>query len=230
MPSTAPEAAVQDFRLAFRALRATPVVTAVAILSLALGIGANTAIFSLVNSLLLRALPVVAPQRLVIVTTAEAVSRRIQWRWNYSVWDEIRRRPTLFDGTFAWAPNRFNLASEGPAQLVDGLWASGSFFATLGVRAAVGRVLTETDDARGGGPDGPVAVLSDDFAKRRFGEVTAAIGRSLTLDKVAFTVVGVTAPEFFGVEIGRTFDVVVPAPSLCCADVKATSTAGATAG
>jgi len=201
---------MQDLRLAIRALRATPVVSVVAVLSLALGIGANTAIFSLVNSLLMRGLPVVAPQRLVVVTTATAASRRTQWWWNYPVWDEVRRRPALFDGAVAWVPNRFNLASGGPAEFVDGLWASGSFFSTLGVRAISGRVFTEADDARGGGPDGVVAVVGTDFATRRFGDASAAIGRILTLDGVAFTIVGVTPPEFFGLEIGHRFDVVVP--------------------
>src|SRR5882672_4618650 len=201
---------MQDLRLAIRALRATPVVSVVAVVSLALGIGANTAIFSLVNSLLMRGLPVVAPQRLVVVTTATAASRRTQWSWNYPVWDEVRRRPALFDGAVAWVPNRFNLASGGPAEFVDGLWASGSFFSTLGVRAVAGRMFTEADDVRGGGPDGVVAVVSSDFAKRRFGDGRAAIGRILTLDKVAFTIVGITPPEFFGPEIGHRFDVVVP--------------------
>jgi putative ABC transport system permease protein len=199
---------LQDFRLAIRALRATPVVTIVAVLSLALGIGANTAIFSLVNSLLMRALPVVAPQRLVVVTTATAAGRGTPSWWSYPVWEEIRSRPTLFGGAVAWAPNRFNLASGGPAEFVDGLWVSGSFFSTLGVRPVAGRVFTEADDARGGGPDG--AVVSYDFSKRRFGDAGMAVGRMLTLDKVAFTIVGVTPPEFFGPEIGHRFDVVTP--------------------
>ena len=158
---------MQDLRLAVRSLRATPIVTAVAILSLALGIGANTAIFSLVNSLLMRPLPVAAPQRLVMLTTVASVARNGHWGWSYPVWDEIRRRPELFDGAVAWTPNRFNLAPGGPAQLVDGLWASGSFFSTLGVRAAAGRLFTESDDARGGGPPGAVVVVSSAFANQR---------------------------------------------------------------
>jgi putative ABC transport system permease protein len=201
---------MQDLRLAVRSLRATPIVTAVAILSLALGIGANTAIFSLVNSLLMRPLPVIAPQRLVMLTTVASVARNGHWGWSYPVWDEIRRRPELFDGAVAWTPNRFNLAPGGPAQLVDGLWASGSFFSTLGIRAAAGRLFTESDDARGGGPAGAVVVVSSAFANQHFGDATAAIGRVLTLDRVAFTVVGVTSPDFFGPEVGRTFDVIAP--------------------
>jgi putative ABC transport system permease protein len=201
---------MSDFRFAVRALTATPVATAIAVLSLALGIGANTAIFSLVNSLLLRELPVAAPQRLVLVTTAAAVGRGLQWGWSYPVWDELRRRPALFDASCAWAPNRFNLAAGGPAQPIDGIWVSGSFFAALGVRAVAGRTFTDADDRRGGGPDGAVAVLSNAFAARRFGDPTRATGRTLTLDKVAFTIIGVAPVGFFGPEIGRAVDVYVP--------------------
>jgi len=200
---------MHDVRLAIRALRSTPVVAVVAVLSLALGIGANTTAFALANSLLLRALPVAAPDRLVVIDSLTTAGQRMD-HFNYPVWKEVRRRPFLFEGALAWAPNRFNLASGGPAQWVDGLWASGSFFSTLGVNAAAGRVLTEADDRSGGGPDGPVAVIGDRFARRHFGGVRAAVGRTLLLDKVPFTVVGVTSPEFFGAEVGRTFDVIVP--------------------
>jgi putative ABC transport system permease protein len=201
---------MHDFRHAVRALRAAPVVTGAAVLSLALGIGANTAIFSIVNSLVLRALPVVAPDQLALVTSVATVSRGQHREWNYPVWDEIRRRPELFDGAVAWSPNRFNLAPGGPAELVDGVWVNGSFFSALGVRAAVGRTFSDADDVQGGGLNGAVAVLSDEFAKRRFGRARAAIGRSIALDKVPFTIVGVTPPGFFGLDTGRTFDVAVP--------------------
>ena len=199
---------MQDLRLAVRALRATPVVTAVATLSLALGIGANTAIFSLLNSLLLRSLPVTAPQSLVTISSAG--SHGLKWAWNYPVWDQIRQRTELFDGALAWYPNRFNLASGGETQFVDGLWANGSFFSTLGVPALVGRTFSDADDTRGGGPDGAVAVISYGFWQRRFGGAADAIGRMLALDNVPFKVVGVTPPQFFGPEVGHTFDVIVP--------------------
>src|SRR5436309_4842865 len=121
---------MHDVRLAVRALVATPIVSVVAALSLALGIGANTAIFSLVNSLLLRSLPVSAPDRLFIVSTARS---RNAWSWSYAVWDQIRRRPELFDGSIAWFQTRFDLASGGQTRFVDGTWASGSYFSMLGV-------------------------------------------------------------------------------------------------
>jgi len=190
-----------DVRLAVRQLRASPLVSAVAILSLALGIGANTAIFSIVNSLLLRPLPVRQPQQLVTLT---------QGGWTNPIWEQIRDRTGLFDSSFAWSATRFNLASAGEAEFVNGIWASGSLFETLGVGAILGRTLTTSDDRRGGGPDGPVAVISYDFWQGRFGGAADVVGRTLTIERVPFTVVGVTPPDFFGPEVGRTFEIAVP--------------------
>jgi MacB-like periplasmic core domain len=140
---------MHDLRLALRALSAAPIVTAVAVVSLALGIGVNTAIFSLVNSVMLRPLPVAAPDRLFILSSEG--SHGLQWAWNYSVWEQIRARPELFDGVAAWGRSRFNLAQGGETHFVDGLFANGSFFSTLGVPAALGRTFTDADDVRGGG-------------------------------------------------------------------------------
>jgi putative ABC transport system permease protein len=196
----------RDVRLACRALRATPVVTAVAVTSLALGIGANTAIFSVINSLLLRTLPVRDPGSLVLITDNSTHVRV----WSYAVWILIGQRPELFERSAAWSFTRFNLASGGETQFVDGLWASGSFFDTLGVPALVGRTFSEVDDRLGGGPDGPVVMISTGFWQRRFGGSPDVIGRSLALDDVRFTIMGVTPPDFFGPEVGHTFDVIVP--------------------
>src|SRR5262249_15228834 len=154
---------MDDLRLAVRGLLAAPVVTATVILSLALGIGANLAIFAIVNGLLLRTLPVPEPDRLARITTVTAVSRHLSWGWNYPVFEALNRRPDLFDGLAAWAPNQFNLAAGGPARFVDGLWVNGAFFDTLGVRAFAGRTMSDRDDVRGGGADGPVAVVSVAF-------------------------------------------------------------------
>jgi putative ABC transport system permease protein len=197
----------QDVRLAVRTLFANQIVSVVAVLSLALGIGANTAIFSLVNSLVLRALPVRDPARLVLITDGVPTRLRV---WSYAVWHEIHQRRELFDSTAAWSFTRFNLASGGETQLVDGLWASGSFFETLGVPAVLGRTFSEADDRRGGGPDGPVTVISYGYWQRQFGGAADVIGRTLRLDSLPFTIVGVTPPDFFGADVGRTFDVVVP--------------------
>jgi putative ABC transport system permease protein len=161
---------LHDVRLAVRQLRASPLVSAVAILSLALGIGANTAIFSIVNSLLLRSLPVRQPQQLVTLT---------QGSWTNPIWEQIRDRHELFESAFAWSATRFNLASGGEAEFVDGIWASGGMFEALGVGAILGRTFTASDDRRGSGPDGPVAVISYDFWQRRFGaQPTSSAGRS----------------------------------------------------
>src|SRR5262249_49924045 len=155
---------MHDLRLAFRALRATPIVTAVALLSLALGIGANTAIFSLVNGLVLRNLPVREPSRLVLVTEGTMTRPRA---WSFPVWEQMRRRPDLCERTAAWSFTRFNLAPGSETAFVDGLWASGSFFDTLGVPAMLGRTFAEMDDRPGGGSNGPVAVISYAFWQRR---------------------------------------------------------------
>ena len=116
---------MSDIFLALRALRSTPILSIVAVLSLTLGIGANTAIFAIVDTLLLRTLPVKDPGRLVML--AEATSNG-QQSWTYPIWQQIHQRPQLFESAFAWSATRFNLAAGGKAELVDGLWASGGFF------------------------------------------------------------------------------------------------------
>ena len=207
---------MQDLRVAIRVLRAAPIVTGIAILSLALGIGANTAIFSLVNSLLLRTLPVPEPERLVIMTTDASAGRRNTDAWNYGLWEEIRRRaPQMFDGAVAWSAtgtqDRLNLSTAGgEVQPVDSAYVSGDFFTTLGVPALLGRTFTSADDVRGGGPDGPAAVISYGMWQRRFGGDANVIGTSIVIERIPFTIIGVTPPEFFGAEVGRTFDVALP--------------------
>jgi putative ABC transport system permease protein len=200
----------QDLRLAIRSLRATRIVSAIAILSLGLGIGANTAIFSLVNSLILRTLPVVQPQRLVTLSSGTTVDQWGSQQFSYAIWEEIQRRAALFDGAFTWAGAQFNLSQAGETQPVAGFVASGDFFATLGVPALLGRTFTTADDVRGGGPAGPVAVISYGFWQRRFGGSANVIGTPLVIGTTPYTIVGVTPPEFFGVEVGQAFDIAVP--------------------
>jgi putative ABC transport system permease protein len=201
-----PERLIQDVRYGYRALRRTPIVSAVAILSLALGIGANTAIFSVLHTLLLRSLPVDAPGQLVLL--GNETGRRPHW--TNPIWEQVRDRSELFDGAFAVSSTRFNLALRGESEFIDGLWASGKMFDVLGVPAILGRTFTEQDDRPGGGPDGPVAVISYGFWQERFGGAADVIGRSLTVERVLYTIVGVTPPQFFGVDVGRTFDVALP--------------------
>jgi putative ABC transport system permease protein len=197
---------MSDFRDGVRALRATPIVTAVAIVSLALGIGANTAIFSLINALMLRSLPVKDPHRLVQVMAGGRGTS-----WTNPLWEQIRQRDKqLFDGAFAYSTPRFNLAAGGETQFVNGVMASGEYFDVLGVRPILGRTFGPADDARGGGPEGPVAVISYNFWLRHFGGSADAIGKPVALDRVQFTVIGVTPPAFTGIDQGNSFDVAVP--------------------
>jgi putative ABC transport system permease protein len=198
-----------DFRDAFRALRATPVVSLVAILSLALGIGANTAIFSIVNALMLRTLPVKAPQQLVQVMTGPA-----RTSWSNPLWEQLRDRDRqLFAGAFAYSTPRFNLAPGGEVKPASGVMASGEFFDVLGVPAILGRTFTPADDVKGGGKDGPVAVISYGFWQRQYAGSADVIGKPIALDRIPFTIIGVTGPEFTGVDQGQSYDVAVPLAS-----------------
>jgi predicted permease len=197
---------MQDLHLAVRSLRATPVVTTVAVLSLALGIGANTAIFSIVDGLFLRALPVRDPRTLVGIS--DTATRGIQY-WDYRVWTEVHNRHQLFDGTAALASARLTLTTEGQTEALNGIWASGSYFEILGVPAWLGRTFTDDDDRIGGGR-GPVMVVSYSFWQRHFGGDRNAVGRFLILNGTPVTILGVTPPDFFGTEIGRSLDVMLP--------------------
>jgi putative ABC transport system permease protein len=203
---------MSDVRQAFRSLRASPVVSAVAVVSLALGIGANTAIFSVVNSLLLRPLPVADPERLVTVSSGFAITHGFKAGagMNYEMWTRLRDRIGMFDGGFAWAPARVDLSQGGELQPADALFASGGFFSTLGVPAMLGRTFTATDDVRGGGRDGLVAVIGYGLWQRRYAGAANVIGATLPVDGTACTIIGVMPPGFFGVEVGQPFDVVLP--------------------
>jgi predicted permease len=200
-----------DLRLAVRALRASPIVSIAVVLSLALGIGANTALFSLVDGLLLRSLPVDAPDRLVTISTDSAVKIGFNAGigWNAPMFEALRERAQAFDGVAAWTVQPLDLAQSGERQPIQALIATGGLFSTLGVRAAAGRLFTGADDVRGGGPDGPVAVISHDFWQRRFGGAPVA-GTTLSIERVPFRIVGVTPRGFSGLEVGKSFDVALP--------------------
>ena len=192
----------QDLRYGLRLLRQSPAFTLVAVASLALGIGANSAIFALVDDVLLKSLPVRDPHRLVLLDEGS---------WTNPIWEQIRdRQPEFSDGAAAWADVRFDLSRGGATEYVEGMWTSGGLFEVLGVPAIIGRTFTAADDRRGGGPDGPVAVISYRFWQQRFGADAGVIGRTLTLDRVPFTIIGVTPPAFLGPSSGRSFDVAVP--------------------
>ena len=192
-------------RDALRALRSTPIVTAVAILSLALGIGANTAIFSLLNTILLRSLPVRDPERLAVLMLGPD-----RTSWTNPLWEQLRAHPDVFDGACAWGGTQFNLARGGETQFVNGIMTSGRFFDVLGVPAVLGRTFTDDDDRRGGGSAGPVAVISYAFWQQHFGGAADVIGKPLSVETVPFTIIGVTPPSFSGPTIGIRYDVAIP--------------------
>jgi predicted permease len=204
----------QDLRYAARLLRLEPGFFTVAILCLALGIGANTAIFHLLDAVRLRALPVANPQELVEVEigpnqhccSGNFSSRRSNF--TYALWDQLRTHQQAFSSLFAWSAHRFNTAAGGEVRYVEGLYASGDFFKTLGVVPALGRVLSSADDRPGCGAPG--AVLGYSYWQREYGDQPSAIGRKILLDGKPLDIVGVAQAGFFGVEVGRSFDVAIP--------------------
>jgi putative ABC transport system permease protein len=194
-----------DVTYALRWLRRSPGFAAAAILSLALGIGANTAIFSVIDSLMLRTLPVRQPDRLVQFLPGNGHTT-----WTYPMWAAIRANGNRFGGVLAWSSDRFDLSSGGAVEPANGLRVSGRFFDVLGLRPTLGRGFTPDDDARGGGREGSVAVISYAFWQRHFGGAVEAIGRTLSINRVPFTIVGVTPRDFTGPDIGVSYDVAVP--------------------
>jgi predicted permease len=203
---------LRDLRHAVRLLRRSPVFTAVAVCSLAVGIGANAAIFQLIDLVQLRRLPIVHPQELAEVRVNGVknfgVSDGFTSEITYPLWEQIRDHHQAFTGVFAWG--RFQpLAGRGAeAQRVRALWATGDFFSVLGVAPERGRLLAASDDWRGCGAG--AVVVSHAFWQRYFGGQDSAIGSRLPILDQSFTVVGVTPASFTGLEVGRTFDVVVP--------------------
>lgn len=202
---------LRDLRFALRLMRQTPVVSLVAMLSLALGIGANVAIFSLVNALMLKTLPIHHPEQLVILNQpATDAGRQMSTSFTNPQWEYLRDHQNFLAGVAAQGGARFDLNAGGEARPVTGVFVSGRFFEVLGVTPIAGRALTADDDQRAGGVDGPVAVLSYGFWQREYGGDRGVVGRGIYLDGHAFTVVGVAPPDFYGLEVGRTFDVAVP--------------------
>ncbi len=208
---------VKDLRFALRQLRLNPVFTLVSVLSLALGIGANTAIFQLIEAVRLRMLPVEKPQDLAYLDFAKG-SKRSGWystrsaRFTYPQWEQIRTRQNAFSETMAWSATRFNLAQGGEPRYAAGLYVSSDFFSVLGVPAMMGRTFTPQDGRPGCGSPG--AVIGYGFWQREFGGRADAVGRTVRLDGRPLTILGVTPPDFFGVEVGYRYDVAVP----MCAD------------
>ncbi|HSL21709.1 MAG TPA: ABC transporter permease [Vicinamibacterales bacterium] len=204
----------KDLRYAARLLRLNPGYTLVAVLSLTLGIGANTAIFQLLDAVRLRTLPVSHPEELVEVRIAPNQAGRTgqfsgrRPMLTSPLWEQIEQRQQALSEVFAWGATIFDLSSGGESRTAEGLWVSGGYFDALDVTPLAGRLIGHADDVRG--CPAPPAVISAAFWQREYGGAAGAIGRTIRLDGILFEIAGVTPPGFFGVEVGRSFDVALP--------------------
>src|SRR5262252_7997662 len=188
----------QDFGVAFRTLSKAPAFTAAAVLSIALGIGANTAIFTLIDAVMWRMLPVKDPAGLWIAGDG----------MTYQQYRAVRdHQPAAEIG--AYSPARLNVNVDGAFEpTIDGQLVSGGYFSLLGVNPVIGRAISVEDDRV---PNGhPVAMISYGYWKRRFGLTPSILGRSISISGTPFTIIGVTPPEFFGVDVGTAPDLFVP--------------------
>ncbi|HKN76503.1 MAG TPA: ABC transporter permease [Candidatus Acidoferrum sp.] len=218
------ESLLLDLRFALRMLRKSPGFTAVAVLTLALGIGANTAAFSLIDAVMLRMLPVSRPDELLQLKRQDpryagggpaSFSNLLSFLWDGGaspsfsnpLWEQVRDQQNVFSGVFAWSNNRFDLARGGTVQPAEGSFVSGDFFTTLGLRPAAGRLIAGSDDHRG---CPPVAVLSYGFWQGHYGGASSAVGSTLSLYDHPFKIIGVAPPGFNGMDVGRESEVFVP--------------------
>src|SRR5215831_775944 len=200
----------QDVWYAFRTLLKNRGFTAVAVGSLALGIGANTAIFSLIDTLLIRLLPVRNPNELVILAMpGSGPKARPATSFSYPMYEEIRDGNTSFAGvtaTFGVGSNPVTV--EGQQDRVVLSWVSGTYFSVLGVESVIGRLFSAEEDHGVG--NHPVAVISHGYWQRRFGQDARVLGKTIVRDQKTFTIIGVAPPEFFGTEVGESVDVWLP--------------------
>jgi predicted permease len=215
------ESFLKDAAYGIRALLRSPGLTIVALLSLALGIGANTAIFSLLNAVLLRSLPVKDPSQLVLLGTASSSGIGTSFfdteLFSYPFFSQLRQKNAVFSdvaAVFSMSSDvhgmLFNSSgqSSGDDEIIHAQLASGNYFQVLGVQPEMGRTLVDSDDASEG--DHPVAVISQSFWKRRLNSDPNAVNRKVKLASTVFTIVGVAPPEFFGTKVGESPDIWVP--------------------
>ncbi len=199
------EQLLQDIRYGLRTLGRSPAFALAAVLSLALGIGANTAIFSVLNAVLLKALPVHEPARLVqIEQTYKGDAFNF---FSYPTYLHLRDSSPVFSSLFAWSIRQMNASFGTEVEPVQGMFATGNYYSGLGVPALIGRTISPADDGPGAVP---VAVLSYNSWLTRYGGDPGVIGRTITLERVPMTVIGVTPSWFFGTEVSRSFEVAVP--------------------
>jgi len=201
------ESLLQDLRFGARMLVKNPGFTLIAVLTLALGIGANTAIFSVVDRLLLRMLPVNEPERLVNLIGRDEKGRQ-DTNFSYPIYKDYRDQNDVFDGLLAYSETAMNLSDGGVPERVMGVLVSGNYFDVLGVTPALGRAFLPEEDRTPGAH--PVAVVSYGLWRRRFGADPRLVGRTIKLNMRSFTVIGVAPAEFRGVRRGMSPDVYVP--------------------
>jgi predicted permease len=204
----------QDLRYGFRTLIKNPGFTAVAVLTLALGLGANTAIFSLTDQILLRLLPVEKPDELVVLRSPGPKQGRV-WSdgdsdtsFSYPLYKELRDKNNVFAGLLARFAVPLSVASDGQTERANGELVSGNYFEVLGVRPVLGRVFTDDDDRTPG--TSPVVVLSHGYWTRRFGASPEVLNKTLVVNGTGMTVVGVARAGFNGVQVGQLPDMFIP--------------------
>ncbi|MFL6212372.1 MAG: ABC transporter permease [Blastocatellia bacterium] len=204
----------QDIRYGFRTLMKNPGFTAVAVMTLALGLGANTAIFSLTDQILLRRLPVEKPDELTVLRSPGPKSGHT-WSdgdgaasFSYPLYKELRDKNNVFSGLLARYVVPLSVASEGQTERANGELVSGNYFDVLGVRPALGRVFTDDDDRAPGAS--PIVVLSHGYWSRRFGASPDVLNKTVTVNGTPMTVVGVARAGFNGVQVGQLPDVFIP--------------------
>ena len=206
------EQLAQDARYALRTFGKNPGFAAVAILSIALGVGANAALFQVVNAVRLQALPVEDADGLVEIRLADMDGARGSFEtWHpavtHPIWEAIEARQQGFSGIFAWGSDSFNLADGGEMRMARSLWVSRDFFSVLRLQPAAGRVLAAGDHTPGCAAR---AVLSHAYWQRAYGGSPSAIGQTIALGSRRAEIVGVAPKGFFGLEVGRTFDFAMP--------------------
>jgi putative ABC transport system permease protein len=198
----------QDIRFAVRLLSKTPTITIVALLSLALGIGANTAIFGLINAIMLRTLPVRDPQQLVQLQIHSPDDHgEPDDTFTNPLWEELRDHQNIFTGVLAWSFQDFDVVVRAETENVRGAYVSGDYFKTLGVQPAAGRLFTSADDVRG---CAGAAVVSYGFWQGHYAGAESAIGTVVNLEGHSFPIVGVAESGFSGLDVGARADVFVP--------------------
>ncbi len=197
-----------DLRYAVRTLRKSPVFTGVAVLTLALGIGANAAIFTLTDAVLLQSLPVKDPDQLTVVSTYDPRESDVNHSFSYPTYQDLRDKNEVFSGVLARGGTQMNVSYEGRSDRIRGELVSGNYFEVLGVRPWLGRLFTEDDDRTPSAH--PVAVLSYGFWEHRFGKDLGIVGKTILVNEYPLTVIGVTPPGFYGISLSSSPELRVP--------------------